>query len=413
MAPVGRPSRASSPAARRSLPPRCCRPSGHQPSRPSAPAAPSPSSQSRSSSAWSGCSIPQRCGRSAMPDRAASRPGGDARLDGRRVLLVLATSTGGVGRHVRSLAVGLAQRGAEVLVAGPASTQAVFGFPSYEVVDIGDRPRPMRDAAAVRRLRHLAARVDVVHAHGLRAAVLAPTTVPLVATWHNAPLSKSRVAAALERYAARRATVTLAASEDLLRRAISCGGRDVRLAPVAAPALEATGHDPGLGHPLVLAVGRLHPQKGYETLVAALPLLGDAVVAVAGDGPLREELARAAPGVRWLGRREDVGDLYAAADVVVLPSVWEARSLTAQEALLSGRPLVATDVGGIRELVGDGAVLVPAGDAQALGSAVRRLLDDPAAAAEVAERGRAVAAGWPTEQDTVDQVAGVYRELLG
>jgi glycosyltransferase involved in cell wall biosynthesis len=174
-----------------------------------------------------------------------------------------------------------------------------------------------------------------------------------------------------------------------------------------------TGRDPGLGHPLVLAVGRLHPQKGYDVLIDALPDVGDAVVAVAGDGPLASDLARRAPQVRWLGRRDDVADLYAAADVVVLPSVWEARSLTAQEALRAGRPLVATDVGGIRELVGDGAVLVPAGDARALGSAVRRLLDDPAAAAELAARGRAVADTWPSEQDTVDQVASVYRELLG
>jgi glycosyltransferase involved in cell wall biosynthesis len=59
-------------------------------------------------------------------------------------------------------------------------------------------------------------------------------------------------------------------------------------------------------------VGRLHPQKGYEVLVEALPLLGDAVVAVAGDGPLEQQLRQAAPQVRWLGRRDDVADLYAA-----------------------------------------------------------------------------------------------------
>jgi glycosyltransferase involved in cell wall biosynthesis len=162
-----------------------------------------------------------------------------------------------------------------------------------------------------------------------------------------------------------------------------------------------------------LAVGRLHPQKGYEVLLGALPYLRDAVVAVAGDGPLEADLRAQAPQVRWLGRRDDVADLYAAAEVVVLPSVWEARSLTAQEALRAGRPLVASDVGGIGELVRDGAVLVPAGDAPALGAAVRRLLDNPVEAAALAARGRAVAATWPTEQDTVDQVAAVYRELLG
>ncbi|MCU1590964.1 MAG: glycosyl transferase group 1 [Frankiales bacterium] len=347
-----------------------------------------------------------------MSDRAGRRLGSETRLDGRRVLLVLATSTGGVGRHVRSLAVGLGQRGAEVLVAGPASTQDVFDFPSYSVVDIGTAPNPLRDAAAALALRRLAGRVDIVHAHGLRAGALAPTATPLVVSWHNAQLAETRIGVLLERHAARRATVTLAASDDLVRRALACGGRDVRFGPVAAPALVASGVDPGLGHPLVLAVGRLHPQKGYDVLLEALPLLGDAVVAVAGDGPLQRELEARAPQVRWLGRRADVADLYAAADVVVLPSRWEARSLTAQEALRAGRPLVAADAGGMAGLVKDGAVLVPVGDASALGTAVRRLLDNPDEAAAVATRGAAVAAGWPDEADTVAQVAALYAELL-
>ncbi len=313
---------------------------------------------------------------------------------------------------MRSLAAGLVERGADVTVAGPSSTQQVFGFPSYSVVEIGSAPHPVRDAAAALALRRLAARADIVHAHGLRVAALVPSTSPLVVTWHNAQLAGGRLGALLERHAARRATVTLAASEDLARRALACGGRDVRIAPVAAPRRMPSGRDPGLGRPLVLAVGRLHPQKGYDVLLDALPLLGNAVVAVAGDGPLLEELSARAPQVRWLGRRDDVADLYAAADVVVLPSVWEARSLTAQEALRAGRPLVATDVGGTAALVGDGAVLVTAGDPAALGAAVRRLLDDPVEAAAVAARGAAVAAGWPDEDDTITQVAALYAELL-
>ena len=147
-------------------------------------------------------------------------------------------------------------------------------------------------------------------------------------------------------------------------------------------------------------------------LLAARGAWPEAVVAVAGDGPRAAELAAAAPDVRWLGRRDDVADLLAAADVVVLPSLWEARSLTAQEALRAGRPLVATAVGGVPELVRDGAVLVPPNDPAGLARAVRRLLDDPAEAAAVAARGREVAAGWPDEDDTVDQVAAVYAELL-
>ena len=329
-----------------------------------------------------------------------------------RVLLVLATSTGGVGRHVQSLAAGLAGRGFAVTVAGPAATGRVFEFASYVEVEIGGRPHPVRDVRALMSLRRLATGADLVHAHGLRAASLAVLgRGPVVTTWHNAV--DGRLGSALERLVARRADVVLAASPDLAARARAAGGRDVRPGPIAAPPLVPTGRDPGLGHPLVLAVGRLHPQKGYDTLLAALPLLGGAVVAVAGDGPLEPALRAAAPAVRWLGRRDDVADLLAAADVVVLPSVWEARSLTAQEALRAGRPLVATAVGGLPDLVRDGAVLVPPGDPQALGAAVRRLLDDPAAAAAVAARGRAVAATWPTEDDTADHVAALYRELLG
>lgn len=327
------------------------------------------------------------------------------------VLLVLATSTGGVGRHVVSLAGGLLERGYGVTVAGPASNRRTFDLPAYVEVEIGGRPHPVRDARALAQLRGLAATADVVHAHGLRAAALAVLTPgPVAVTLHNAV--EGRVGALLERLVARRARVVLAASADLADRARALGAADVRVSPVAAPALVPAGVDPGLGHPLVLAVGRLHPQKGYDTLVAALPLLGDAVVAVAGDGPLAARLRDAAPQVQWLGRRDDVADLLAAADVVVLPSVWEARSLTAQEALRAGTPLVASAVGGLPDLVRDGAVLVPAGDPVALGTAVRRLLDDPVAAAELAARGRAVAATWPTDRDTVAAVCAVYEELL-
>ncbi len=327
------------------------------------------------------------------------------------IALVLATSTGGVGRHLRSLTRELAAE-FDVLVACPAATQQVFGFPHVVPVEIGARPHPARDARALAALRGLAGRVDLLHAHGLRASALAVLCEgPVVSTWHNAV--DSRLGSVLERLVARRADVVLAAGDDLARAARAAGGRDVRLAPVAAPALEPTGADPGLGRPLVLAVGRLHPQKGYDTLIDALPLLGGVTVAVAGDGPQADELRTRAPQVRWLGRREDVADLLVAADVVVLPSRWEARSLTAQEALRAGRPLVATAVGAVPELVRDGALLVPPGDPQALGAAVRSLLDDPAAAAVLGARGRAVAATWPTAADTAAQVAAVYRELLG
>ena len=107
----------------------------------------------------------------------------------------------------------------------------------------------------------------------------------------------------------------------------------------------------------------------------------------------------------------DAAELIAAADLAVLPSRWEARSVLAQQALVAGVPLVASRVGGIPELVGDGAALVPYGDPGALAATVLRLLDDAPGRRELARRGRRQAASWPTEDATVAQVLSVYDEL--
>lgn len=358
-------------------------------------------------------------------------------LRGRRIVEVLATSAGGVGSHIRTITPAVLAAGARVGVCGAPATEELFGFTKvgadFTPVGISSGLNPVADTRAVAQLRRATVGADLVHAHGLRAGLVAAIARrlsgerdrPLVLTLHNALQESSgprqRLLRAVERLTIRGADLVLAVSSDLADNARRLGARDVRVAPALAPPLPPAARtrdevrdELGLdgGRPLLVAVGRLHPQKGYDVLVEAASSLRDVVVAVAGDGPLRDELQRQAPGIRWLGRREDVADLYAAADVVVLPSRWEARSLTAQEALQSGRPLVATDVGGIASLVGDGAVLVPAGDPVALAAAVRRLLDDPAEAAAVAARGAAIAKNWPDEQDTVAQVAAVYAELL-
>ncbi len=103
--------------------------------------------------------------------------------------------------------------------------------------------------------------------------------------------------------------------------------------------------------------------------------------------------------------------MLAAADLALLPSRWEGRSRFAQEALRAGVPLVATAVGGTPELVGGAAELVPYGNAEALARAVVRLIEEPAERARLAGAGRAQAAGWPTEDDTIAHVLSVYDEL--
>jgi glycosyltransferase involved in cell wall biosynthesis len=139
----------------------------------------------------------------------------------------------------------------------------------------------------------------------------------------------------------------------------------------------------------VVSTGRLAEQKGLEYLVRAVPLLGPdrakVRVLLAGDGPLHDELSTLVSDlgvqdvVRFLGFRDDVGDLLAASDIVALPSLWEGLSVSLLEAMAAGRPVVTTTIGSSREVTRDGAVavLVPPKDPGALASAIRGLVDDP------------------------------------
>jgi len=360
----------------------------------------------------------------------------------RRVGLVLASSTGGIGRHVSSLAAGLAARGVEVVVYGPEATGRQFGFTErgarFVPVEIPANPQAS-DLRAVRGLRRALTDdgIDLIHAHGLRAGVVSgwarPEGVPLVVTWHNAVLAgglRGRAYQLLERRVARIADVTLGASRDLVDRAITFGGRDVRLGAVAAPTLSPPQRtraevraELGVAEdaPLILSVGRLHPQKGYDTLITAAAGWREItpvppLVVIAGSGPsflsLTNQISEQDAPVLLLGHRADVADLLAAADLAVVTSVWEARQLFAQEALWAGVPLVSTGVGGLPELLGDGAVLVPAGDLDAFDGAVRALLADPARRRLLGDAGRTQATTWPSDVDTVSQVLEVYAELL-
>ncbi|MFD9910801.1 glycosyltransferase family 4 protein [Streptomyces sp. NPDC059063] len=354
---------------------------------------------------------------------------------------VLGGGSAGSSAHVRSLATGLAARGVRVTVCAPAEADHVYDFAGCGARHIAV-PRSS-DPASVAALRAACADADLVHAHGLHAALraalaLAGRRTPLVVTWHtraHASGARARVLRMLERRVAKAAVVVLGTSSDLVDRARSRGARDARLAPVALPEprrseAAADGDAEGPRHkaraelgavdrPLLLAVGTLEAHRGYDVLLDAahawsgldpVPLL-----VVAGEGPERPALqaridAEGLP-VRLVGRREDVPELLAAADLAVLPSSWESRSLLAQEALHARVPLVATAVGGIPELVGDAAELVPYGDAGALAAAVVRLLTDDARRAELKDLGRAQAATWPSEDETVAQVLSVYDEL--
>jgi glycosyltransferase involved in cell wall biosynthesis len=321
----------------------------------------------------------------------------------------------------------------------PGQVRAV----GFKPVPIGDRARPVSDVAVLGRLRRLllATRPDVVHAHGLRAGALTalalqftsriPTPdekrAALVVTVHNAPPAGRAAGAVyglLERIVARRADVVLCVSADLSARMRAIGAREVSRAIVPAPPARSAGRRPADltddGRPIVLAAGRLAPQKGLETLIVAAARWRDRrpepVVVIAGTGPLAGDLAARARDlgvdVRFLGRRDDVADLLAAADVFALPSRWEGQPLILQEAMRAGRPIVATDVGGVRDLTGDeAALLVAPDDPDALAASIVKVLDDPGLASRMGKAAASQAAALPTESEAVASVIDLYRQL--
>jgi glycosyltransferase involved in cell wall biosynthesis len=330
--------------------------------------------------------------------------------DATKVLEVLGNSAGGVAKHVGEVAAALdGTDGRVVEVAGPRGLPVRIPQLRYEVkipdgVAIGH-------FRATRKLRRIiaAGNYDVVHAHGLRAGVDAAGAgrgrgARVIVTLHNLALPggsgvRSFLHAEAERAVLALADVVVAPSgqiaEHLEELSPKHADRIVRL-HVAVPepppprrAREAIRAELGAddGKHLVVTAARLAPQKDLPTMMRAVASLEDAVLAVLGDGPSRPELVAliddlgVSDRVKLLGWRDDVYDYLRAADVFCLSSVWEAVSLSAQEAAQVGTPIVATDVGGIGELVEDGASgrLVPVGDADALAAALAEVLGSPGA----------------------------------
>jgi glycosyltransferase involved in cell wall biosynthesis len=363
--------------------------------------------------------------------------------DGRglRLAFLAGTISGGTARHVGALADGCRRAGAAVTVLGPESARVGFdpAIP-FVPVRIGDRPRPASDTAAVLGLRRELGRLqpDVVHAHGVRAGAFAVMATrvrdrpALVVTIHNAPpegqLGRA-VYGALERLCARRADAVLCASDDLVARMRDRGAAgairfDIPAPPAGPPSAAAVARaaaDIGAdGRPVILAVGRLARQKGFDVLIAAAGRWRDEANAprtvIVGAGPLarqlEERVRHAGADVLLLGARADVPALLAVADVFVLPSRWEARALVLQEAMRAGRAIVATKSGGTPTLTGaDAAVLVPPEDDAALAEAVLAVLDDPALAAALGLAARARAGSFPTQSDSIRQAMTIYHDL--
>ena len=378
-----------------------------------------------------------------------------------RVLELSAQAAGGVRAHIRQVSQLLAKDGHQVLLAAPSNVispapDAVGGacLRTYQI-DIGARPSGA-DLKALRQLKQLAATVEVIHAHGLRAgalAVLAAKRLPaakrprVVVTLHNLPVGSAPtrlVGKALHLVVVKGADYVLTVSPDLLEKAKQLGLKAGEIAVVPAPARSLSdcagtassetdfgttasldpasgpgaGSGPGTSSdtdcdaaPCLLTIARLAPQKGLDLLLEAATLIKqrgiDFTWLVAGDGPLKAQLNQqiddAALPVKLLGRREDIGALLSQADVVVQTSYWEGQPLTLREAMQAGRAIVATDVGGSAyTLAGCGQLVEPQADP--LADAVVAVISDPKGRETLEAASRAAVAKIPGETQLREQL---------
>jgi len=178
------------------------------------------------------------------------------------------------------------------------------------------------------------------------------------------------------------------------------------------------------GRPVVGTIARLHRQKGISHLLQAsrriLKAVPETRIVVVGDGPqsdrMRRDALRLGLGERclFLGAREDATALLALFDIFVLPSLWEGLPFVLVEAAALGKPIVATAVDGVPEILEEGqtGLLVPPGDSEALANAVIRLLRDKDEAGRLAEKARSLVPPRFPLRRMVERTQNLYLELL-
>ena len=381
-----------------------------------------------------------------------------------RVLRVIARlNVGGPALHVTYLSRGLAERGYETtLVAGDVAPgeESMAWVAEQAAVDVVRIPglsrelSPLRDLVATVRLARLIRRVrpHVVHTHtakagavGRAAALLSRRRVPVVVhTFHGHVLRGyfgrvgTGVFRLIETLLARTSDVLIAVSpevrDELVRIGVAPADKFavVRLGIELEPRIHGGEDRDEIRRRLGIApdrfvvgwFGRMTAVKRTTDLVDALAALRgrgvDACLLLVGDGTDREQVEQRAfeLGVAreclFLGYQEDVAPWYQAIDAFALTSANEGTPVVCIEALAAGRPVVATNVGGVADVVADGidGFLVEAGDTDAMAERLERLARDPELRAAFGEAGRRRALDRYAVERLVGDVDALYRSLL-
>ena len=326
---------------------------------------------------------------------------------------------------------------------GLAESLSRAGVPWIQLRHLRRPVNPIADCRVLWQLRRAIRRLgpDIVHTHSSKAGFLGRLAaraagVPhIVHTPHGhvfegyfSPVA-TRAFTLLERVAARWTDriITLSDDEaqDHLRLRIGRPGQfvtipsgvDLDTVRAASPVSLVS------GRPVIGAVARLVPVKGLQYLIDAAPEIlrrcPDARFLLVGDGEMRPALEAQADAlglsdrIVFTGFREDIPALIAGMDVFVLPSINEGMGRVLVMAMVLGKPIVATRVGGVAELLGDGeaGLLVPPRDPAALAEATTTLLRDATRASALAEAGRRRASRYSAEA-MLEALARLYREVV-
>lgn len=315
------------------------------------------------------------------------------------------------GRFVADAVEHVRSRGVDVEVIGPQQFRNYGVAYGHGVLgNLRRRPWlglfvPALLASFVRAARTVEA--DLLHAHWLPAGwVAARSGKPYVVQVWGTDVAIAARAPTLARGVLRGARLVIAPSRDLADRARSLGAREVRVVPSGVELPSEVGAE--ANPPEILYAGRLSPEKGVLELVEAA---GDLNLVVAGDGPLRGQV----PGAQGFVPHDDLQDLYARAAVVVCPSRREGFGVACLEAMAHARPVVATAVGGLLDLVVDGetGIVVPPRDPVALRSALQRLLADPELRRSLGAAGRERARERFSWDAVTDATLAAYAEAAG
>jgi glycosyltransferase involved in cell wall biosynthesis len=315
------------------------------------------------------------------------------------------------GRFVADAVEHVRSRGVEVEVVGPQQYRH-YGIAYGHGMAGNLRRRPWLTllvpallAGFVRAARRVDA--DLLHAHWLPAGWVAERSgKPYVVQVWGTDVELARRTPWLARRVLRRARLVIAASNDLAERARALGAREVRVIPSGVELPEHVGTEAEPAE--VLYAGRLSPEKGVLELLDAAEGLN---LVVAGDGPLRDRI----PFARGFVPHDELQQLYARAAVVACPSRREGFGVACLEAMANGRPVVATHVGGLLDLVVDGetGIVVPPRDPAALRSALERLLADPDLRRKLGAAGRDRARTHFSWERVTDATLAAYAEAVG